>query len=98
MTRSENNNIERLLQALHQLNLAESNLRQVIANINQQDQRRNIVQNTTETVHQARRERNQRRSRVLPYSRTRLRDRVHIVNPSENQQSKGEVIGATIGG
>ena len=35
MTRSENNNIERLSQALHQLNLAESNLRQVIAYINQ---------------------------------------------------------------
>jgi len=98
MTRSNNNNIDRLSQALQQLNLAESNLRQVIDDINQQDQRRNTDQNIPETVHQARRQRNQRRSRVLPYSRIRLGDRVHIINPSKNQQSEGEVIGATIGG
>jgi len=92
MTRSGNNNIDRLSQALQQLNLAESNLRQVINDINRQDQ------NIPETVHQARRQRNQRRPRVLPYSRIRLGDRVHITNPSENQQPEGEVIGATIGG
>jgi len=99
MSRSDNNNIERLSQALQQLNLAESNLRQVIEDINQQDQGNNRNQNPTNTGHRARIQRNQRRSRVLlPYSRIRLGDRVLIVNPSEHQQAEGEVIGATIGG
>jgi len=35
---------------------------------------------------------------VLLYSRSRLGDRVLIINPSEHQQAEGEVIGATIGG
>jgi len=98
MSRSDNNNIQRLSEALQQLNLAESNLRQVIEDINQQDQGNNGNQNPTDTGHRARRQRNQRRSRVLPYSRIRLGDRVFIVNPSEHQQAEGEVIGATIGG
>jgi len=100
---NNNRNVEWLSEALRQqLNLAEANLRQVIAEINR-EQPNPDTQNTTkepeiETVHQAQRQRYRRRSRVLPYSRVRLGDTVQIINSSEHQQAEGEVIGATIGG
>jgi len=102
MSRNNNNrNIERLSEALQQLNLAEANLRQVIIEINQEQvdpENQNATETEANTAHQARRQRDRRRSRVLPYSRIRLGDTVQIVNPSEHQQAEGEVIGATIGG
>jgi len=91
----ENRNIERLSQALQQLSLAEENLKQVLSEINQE---RNTVDPEGETVNRARQQRVRKGPRVLPYSRIRIGERVNILNPSENQETTGEVIGATIRG
>jgi len=90
-----NRNTERLLQALQQLSLAEDNLRQVLLDINQEG---TAVNPEGEAVNRARQYRVPRGPRVLSYSRIRIGERVNILNPSEHQETTGEVIGATITG